>query len=91
MVDTGAEVSFIPATRGDKSGKSAKSNLVSGSGKPIRSFGTRIVSFSIGSQKYKWPFVTAEVERPLLGADFLRHTGILVDVCLLYTSDAADD
>lgn len=54
--------------------------MVGANGKPIRSFGYRKVSFSLGLQHYTWRFLTAEVERPLLGADFLRHTGLLVDV-----------
>lgn len=80
LVDTGAEVSVIPASRHDKIGKTPKHKLVAANGNPITSFGTRNVSFSLGSSKYTWPFITAEVERPLLGADFLRHTGLLVDV-----------
>ena len=80
LVDTGAEVSVIPASRSDKIGKTPQNKLIAANGNRIPSFGTRNVSFLLGSTKYTWPFLTAEVERPLLGADFLRHTGLLVDV-----------
>ena len=32
------------------------------------------------NESYVWDFIIAEVKRPLLGADFLCHTGLLVDI-----------
>ncbi len=32
------------------------------------------------NRPYDWKFIVAAVERPLLGADFLRHSGLLVNV-----------
>lgn len=43
-------------------------------------FGTRTIDLFLGAHHYQWPFLLADVERPLLGADFLRHSGLLVDV-----------
>ena len=46
----------------------------------IATYGKRKLQFLLGSEHYEWPFVVAEVERPLLGADFLRYSGLLVNV-----------
>ncbi|XP_068224618.1 uncharacterized protein, partial [Palaemon carinicauda] len=32
------------------------------------------------ARNYSWPFLIADVKVPLLGADFLAHHGLLVDV-----------
>ena len=31
-------------------------------------------------KRYEWPFLLAAVDRPILGADFLRHHGLVVDL-----------
>lgn len=30
---------------------------------------------------FRWVFLVADVKQPILGVDFLRHFGLLVDVC----------
>jgi hypothetical protein len=45
-----------------------------------------VISFS--GQSFKWSFLLADVEDPLLGGDFLRHYRLLVDLnasCLVNT------
>ena len=34
----------------------------------------------LSDKLYNWPCIIATVSKPLLGADFLRHLGLLVDV-----------
>lgn len=81
LVDTGAEVSVIPVRKGlDNKNRVAKETLVAANGSPIRTYGTRNVSMTFGSQRYSWPFLIADVQQPLLGADFLRDNSLLVDV-----------
>lgn len=80
LIDTGAEVSIIPASTIDKHTRTSERKLTAANGTTIRSFGTRQVPLVLGSHRFTWSFVVAEVERPILGADFLRHTGLLVDL-----------
>ncbi|XP_066950854.1 uncharacterized protein [Macrobrachium rosenbergii] len=41
---------------------------------------TRLLLFSILGRRYKWNFIVADVRTPLLGADFLAHFGLAVNV-----------
>ena len=70
----------LPATSHDKRCGIPGQSLSAANGSTIRTFGTRTVSLRLGSKHYQWPFLIAAVERPLLGSDFLRHSGLLVDV-----------
>ena len=42
--------------------------------------GTRIIPLRFGSKSYDWKFHLAPVSAPILGADFLRHNHLLVDM-----------
>ena len=80
LVDTGAQVSVLPASAQDKRSGSSGPNLVAANGSTIRTFGTRTFSLFIGVQRFEWDFFLADVSQPILGADFLRHYALLVDI-----------
>ena len=80
LIDSGAEVSIVPATVLDKQCKPPTQPLSAANGSQIATYGKRKLQFQIGSEVFEWEFIIAAVERPLLGADFLRHSGLLVDV-----------
>ena len=80
LVDTGAQVSVVPATNLDLHSGLSGPPLRAANGSVIRSFGSRTVSLSINSRTYKWPFIVADVRKPLLGADFLCRFGLMVDM-----------
>ena len=80
LIDTGAEVSVFPATSMDLRSARHDCTLRAANGALIRTFGTRSVSFHVNARRYSWDFVVADVRRPLLGADFLCHYGLLVDM-----------
>ena len=62
------------------SGSSDSSLLMTTNGTPISSYGKKELSLTIGRSSFRWPFLLAKVTRPKLGADFLGHSGLLVDV-----------
>ena len=80
LIDTGAEISIFPASGFDSRLYSPGPPLYAANGSEIRTFGTRSISLDLGIKQCTWPFVLAEVSRPLIGADFLRHHGLLVDL-----------
>ena len=80
LVDTGAEVSVLPATNIVARTKPCGQALQAANGSTIRTYGTRMVPLYIGTRRYEWNFVIANVSRPLLGADFLRANTFLVDL-----------
>ena len=80
LVDTGAEVSVLPATGLDtRTGQSGPS-LKAANGSSIKTYGVRTTKLCFASRQFEWKFIIADVARPLLGADFLRANSLLVDL-----------
>ena len=80
LVDTGAAVSVIPARCQDKCSSHTGPILTAANRAPVSTFGKRSVNLQFHARRYSWDFIIAEVTQPLLGADFLCHYGLLVDV-----------
>ena len=82
LIDTGAEVSVLPPRSEDRD-RSPINNmqLQAANGTAIRTFGQRSVAVELGLAKsFEWSFTIADVSKQILGADFLRHYGLLVDL-----------
>jgi cleavage and polyadenylation specificity factor subunit 1 len=89
LVDTGAEVSLFPATGADARLQAPGQPLFAANGSPIRTFGSRQLTLNLGLKRCSWSFVLADVSRPLIGANFLRHHGLIVDLPNRRLLDAA--
>ena len=92
LVDTGAFRSLFPATPADKKCPSLHSpniRLIAANGSAIAMYGTRTIPIQAAGRSFTWNFVLADVKTPLLGADFLGHHGLLVDVANRKLLDAA--
>ena len=79
LIDTGAEVSVLPATRFDRHKRQSAQVLLAANGK-ITTFGSRAETVALPQGEFRWTFVVANVTQPLLGADFLRAHSLLVDM-----------
>ena len=77
LVDTGAEVSIIPFRGKSQAGQPS---LVTATGQPIRCYGSTIRKVRFSNQPYTHKFLLADVTTPIIGADFLRTHGLLVDL-----------
>ena len=65
LVDSGAEVSVLPATRIDRQ------TLKPANGSAIPTFGKRTLSLHFGLRKnFNWTFILADVSQPIIGAYF---------------------
>ena len=81
LIDTGAEISVLLLCPGDRRNASGGIQLQAANGTSIRTFGERSVQLDLGLAKsFTWKFTIAEVTKPIIGADFLRYFGLLVDV-----------
>ena len=80
LVDTGAEVSVLPASALDTRAAQQGPTLTAANGTRIRTYGNRTIPVHFSCGIYKWSFIIADVARPLLGADFLRSKSLLVDL-----------
>ena len=80
LIDTGAEVSVLPATGLDTRTGQSGSSLKAANGSSIKTYGVRTTTLRLATRQYKWEFIIADVACPLLGADFLRANSLLVDL-----------
>lgn len=78
LTNTGATISVVPAAQGcEATGNFAYAT----NGTPIQLFGKKVLDLDLGlRRKFQWSFFVAGVTKPILGADFLRYYGILVDL-----------
>lgn len=80
LVDTGANVSVLPY-RKCKSDNSVGYKLFAANGTEISTFGEKTLVLDLKMRRpYRWTFVLAAVNQPILGADFLIHHKLLVDL-----------
>ena len=81
VIDTGAAVSVFLASPAEVSSNQRNDKLlIAANSTPISTFGERIISIRIGESSFQWPFILAQVTQPIIGGDFLRQSGLLVDV-----------
>ena len=83
LVDTGALASVYPATEEDRRAKNTQHKtitLTAANGTRINTYAQRELKLCFHNHTYRWKFIIADVDKPLLGADFLRAHDLLVDV-----------
>lgn len=81
MVDTGASCSVFPRDTNTYKAADTSFTLYAANNTKIPTYGTRRISVDLGLRRvFPWTFVVAEVTRPILGADFLEHFSLLVDI-----------
>ena len=81
LVDTGSEVCVIPPSSSDRKRTFDKLTLTAINNTPISTFGKRSLILNVGLRRvFQWVFIIADVHKPIIGADFLRHFGLLVDM-----------
>ena len=80
LVDSGAEVSLLPADQRDRARPATGPPLVAANGRPITSYARRRSTLLLDGQQFSWPFVVADTPVGVLGADFLVHHSLAVDL-----------
>ena len=81
LIDTGAEVSVVPPTSLDRSHPRHGFQLQAANKSTIATFGERSLTLDVGLRRTcQWIFIIADVQQPILGADFLRHFNLMVDM-----------
>ncbi|GBM65144.1 hypothetical protein AVEN_185784-1 [Araneus ventricosus] len=79
LVDSGADLSIIPATSNHKICNSFKLYAANGTVIPILGF--KILTLDLGLRRsFQFPFVIAKVDRAILGADFLTKFQLIIDM-----------
>ena len=81
LIDTGAEVSVVPPSPAERQQHCTDFSLVAVNGVTIHTYGKRSLTLNVGLRRtFRWVFVIANVQFPIIGADFLHHYSLLVDM-----------
>lgn len=80
LVDTGAEISVL-AVNHKRKPIPCPYKLYAANNTPIQTYGQRTIRLDLGLRRnFIWTFIVADVKTSILGADFLRHYKLLVDL-----------
>ena len=80
LVDTGSEVSVIPPPY-HHTLKPSPFTLYAANGTTIGTYGQRSLTLDLGlRRRFQWIFVVADVQTPIIGADFLSSFSLNVDM-----------
>ncbi|KAL1448514.1 hypothetical protein WDU94_002712, partial [Cyamophila willieti] len=80
LVDTGATLSLLPPTPADRQNEQSLL-LFAANDSIIKTFGQRLMKLDLGLRReFVFVVTIADVNSPLLGADFLDEFGLLVDI-----------
>ena len=80
LIDTGAEVSVLSASSTDHK-RQQDFTLCAVNNTSIATFGTRSLTANLGLRRtFRWIFIVADVQKPIIGADFLRYFGLLINL-----------
>ena len=75
------QVSVLPPSRTDRLRPQDDFKLAAVNGSAIATYGKRSLTLNLGLRRtFRWIFIIANVRKPILGADFLQHFGLLVDL-----------
>lgn len=81
LIDTGADISVLPPSPREQLQPTSNNQLFAANGSPIKTYGTKRLTIDIGLRRsFVWVFTIAEVKSPIIGADFLKHYDLLVDL-----------
>jgi cleavage and polyadenylation specificity factor subunit 1 len=79
LIDSGADVSLLPATKYDKITNDFK--LYAANGTEIPNYGIKILTLDLGLRRaFQWPFIIAKIDKGIIGADFLNKFQLVIDI-----------
>ena len=80
LVDSGADVSVFPASPSQKKNSPSSVTLRAANGSSILTFGRRDIFLALPGLNVVHQFLLADVQKPILGSDFFRSNGLLIDI-----------
>lgn len=81
LIDTGADISVLPRSKYRGTKTLSRISLYAANGTPIKIYGDKQIVVDIGLRRpFTWTFMIADVAQAIIGADFLQHHKLLVDL-----------
>lgn len=81
LIDTGADVSILPRNLFSRDCSPCNQRLIAANGNNIVTYGKLRLKFRIADidKIFEWDFILADVNRPILGSDFLAHEDVKIN------------
>ncbi|XP_076762719.1 uncharacterized protein LOC143430372 [Xylocopa sonorina] len=81
LIDTGSDLCVYPRARVKDRVEKTPYELYAANSSVIATYGVRTFNLDLGLRRaFPWKFIVADVTRPIIGADFLTHYGLLIDL-----------
>ncbi|CAK9814710.1 Transposon Ty3-I Gag-Pol polyprotein [Anthophora quadrimaculata] len=81
LIDTGADISVLPLRSATRGSAPTDFRIYAANGTAIETYGTTKITLNLGLRRpFSWEFIVAKVQQPIIGADFLKKYGLLVDL-----------
>lgn len=81
LVDTGSDVCVYPRSALSERRTQTDFQLSAANGTPINTYGYANLELDLGLRRdFPWRFIVGDVTRAIIGADFLKHYGLVVDI-----------
>jgi hypothetical protein len=81
LIDTGSDLCVFPRKLVPQRKSRVNYDIRAANGTTIPTYGWLPLSLNLGLRRdFTWRFVVADVTQPIIGADFLSHFGLLVDL-----------
>ena len=78
LIDSGASVLVFPDP--GSSGEVSGVKLLTADGSSLTCSGSWVIPLCFGNHRFEWPFQLDPVTIPILGADFLKHYNLLLNI-----------
>lgn len=79
LVDSGSVVSVIPKSAVNQRLQPEELKLFAANQSQIETYGNKLLSLGL-RRPFKWLFIIADIQTPILGADFIQHFDLLIDL-----------
>lgn len=84
MVDTGTAISVLPLTSKSSDLRTSAIQLYAANSFPIKVIKEKGIKLDLGLRSdFQWLFIGADIASPIIGADFLWHYDLLIDITIV--------
>ncbi|GFX60851.1 hypothetical protein TNCV_1311441 [Trichonephila clavipes] len=81
LIDSGSEICFIPPSPTMNKSPQSNFSLFAANNTKIPAYGMIRKELNLGLRRpFIWTFIIADVSSPIIGADFLKHFNLLIDL-----------
>ena len=90
LIDSGSVISLLPRALAPQKSTPGALQLTAANGSTIATYGQHVLTIDLGLRRaFAWAFTVADVRSAILGADFLAHHSLVVDLKRQRIADVA--